>query len=191
MPTVFGQRLFTAVVVLKLSPPFRRKPPAAGDRTNVVLPKFALVPTHSSPGRYAFSVQPNEEWGHIVNFLNFFDRTNEKKYRATELKLRDEILELGKKLENKEKIVEVEAATVGPFVEMFKDQFIWNAGEYEATLSVIADKKKKCVEKHFRFTLFETDSQDLAKVKEDYRSGDGINWDSGKHPGVFVQLSEA
>jgi hypothetical protein len=40
-------------------------------------------------------------------------------------------------------------------------------------------------------TLFESDSAELTKVKDDYKFGDGINWDSGKHAGVFVQILEA
>jgi len=57
------------------------------------------------------------------------------------------------------------------------------------TVSVVLDDSK--FEKKYRFTLFESDAADLSKVKDDYKTGDGINWGSGKHSGLIVPLSEA
>ena len=69
--------------------------------------------------------------------------------------------------------------------------FIWFPGEYEMTVSVISSKNEANLEKHYRFMLFESDSNELSKAKDDYKIGDGIYWDSGKHTGVIVQIVEA
>ena len=47
------------------------------------------------------------------------------------------------------------------------------------------------VVKIYRFTLFESDSEELSKFKDDYKYGDGIYWLSDKHPGVIVKIGEA
>jgi hypothetical protein len=139
----------------------------------------------------SFPLKPKEEWAHIVNFLNYFSRADEKKYRSMESKLRENIVELVKLPENKDRIVEVEDKFVSPFIEMFNEKFIWNPGEYEVAILVNTTSEKANIEKKYRFTIFESDSNELSKVKDDYKSGDGINWDSGKHAGVIVELIEA
>ncbi len=58
-------------------------------------------------------------------------------------------------------------------------------------ISVIASKKHASIEKSYRFTLFESDSSELSKTKDDYKFGDGLYWNSGNHPGVIVQIVEA
>jgi hypothetical protein len=139
----------------------------------------------------SFSLKPNEEWVHVVNFLNFFSRDDDKKFRSAESKLREAILEKRKTLEEKDQLVEAEGSFVAPFLEMFNQKFIWQPGEYAIAISVLASHKNANIQKNYRLTLFESDSAELTKVKDDYKFGDGINWDSGKHPGVFVQILEA
>src|SRR5574341_1575005 len=124
----------------------------------------------------SFSIKPREEWAHIVNFLNYFSREDEKKYRTAESKLREDILEKVKRLKNKDHIVKAEDNLVTPFIEMFNEKFVWQPGEYELSISVIASNNKSGIAKSYRFTLFESDSQELIKHKEDYKTGDGIFW---------------
>ncbi|MFT5721376.1 MAG: hypothetical protein ACI9W6_001690, partial [Motiliproteus sp.] len=79
-----------------------------------------------------FSLQPDEDWSYTVNFLNYFNREEEKKYKIAEKKLKDRIIELRKPLE-KEQIVEIvkaEAECCAPFFDFFNDKFIWKEGEY-------------------------------------------------------------
>lgn len=139
----------------------------------------------------SFSLKPTEEWAHIVNFLNYFSRTDEKKYRSAESKLREDIVEKKKLSENKDRIVEVENDSVSPFVDMFNEKFVWHPGEYEIGISVISSNDDAAIQKIYRFTLFESDSGDLSRTKDDYKYGDGVNWESGKHAGVIVQIVEA
>jgi len=74
---------------------------------------------------------------------------------------------------------------------MFSQKFVWHPGEYKVEISVLTSNKIANIKRNYRLTLFESDSAELIKVRDDYKYGDGINWDSGKHPGVIVQIVEA
>lgn len=139
----------------------------------------------------SFSLKPKEEWAHIVNFLNYFSREDEKKYRSAESRLREDIVTKRKLPENQDHLVEASTELVSPFLSMYNEKFVWRPGEYEMCITVAASNSKANVEKKYRFTLFESDSSDLAKAVDDFKYGDGINWDSGKHTGVIVQITEA
>ena len=148
-----------------------------GDKTNVLFTSFSL--------------KPKEEWAHIVNFLNYFPRVDEKKYRSAEAKLKEDIIKKRKLPENTDVFVEAEDQLVRPFVDMFNEKFGWFPGEYEIAISVKTGNERTNIEKKFRFTLFESDSTELSKAKDDYKIGDGIYWDSANHAGVIVPIDEA
>ena len=138
-----------------------------------------------------FLLKPKEEWAHSVNFLNYFSRSDEKKYRDAESKLKTDIFKKREEQQNKEKFVDAENELVTVFLEMFNEKFLWIPGEYEISVSIDAKPTKASIEKNYRFTLFESDSKELSKSREDYKLGDGIYWQSGNHPGVNVQIKEA
>ncbi len=73
----------------------------------------------------SFFVKPKEEWAHIVNFLNYFSRADEKKYRAAELALKTNILEKRQLPQNKDRLVEADSGHVRAFDEMFDEKFVW------------------------------------------------------------------
>ena len=52
---------------------------APGDKDTVLLTSFKL--------------KPKDEWAHIVTFLNFFSRTDEKAFRQIESNLKNDIFE--------------------------------------------------------------------------------------------------
>ena len=148
--------------------------------------------TDTTPILFAgISIKPKEEWAHGVTFLNYFSRTNEKKYRDAESTLKADIFKKRKTLENKEDNAEAEKEYITPFLEMFKENFLWNPGEYQIQVSVLAVPEKAGIEKNYHFTLFESDSEELSKFQDDYKYGDGIYFNSGNHLGIFVQISEA
>lgn len=102
----------------------------------------------------SFSLKPNEEWGHIVNLLNFFDRNEEKVYRKHEEKLKSDLVEKRKlSKENKNKLLQADSINVEPFHKFFADHFIWTSGEYELIVKVITDTEKANIEKSYRFNL--------------------------------------
>lgn len=139
----------------------------------------------------SFTIKPKEEWAHIVNFLNYFSRSDEKTYRAAEATLKRDLGNKLKLAEGKGDLVEADPVNVEPFVAMFNSKFVWQPGEYEIHIAIDAVPKTKGLEKKYRFTLFETDSAELAKAKDDFRLGDGVYWNSGNHGGLVVQLVEA
>lgn len=139
----------------------------------------------------SFSLKPKEEWAHIVNFLNYFSREDEKKYRSAESALREDIVAKRKLSEDKDRFVEASTELVSPVLSMYNEKFVWHPGEYEMCIAVAASNRKANVEKKYRFTLFESDSSDLSKAVDGFKYGDGIYWDSGKHTGVIVQITEA
>lgn len=139
----------------------------------------------------SFSLKSKEEWAHIVNCLNYFSRADEKKYRNAEFKLKEDIAQKRKLPENKDLLVEADSKHVDEFVRMFDEHFVWNPGEYELHISIETSDKKKDIGRDYRFTLFESDSNELSRSKDDYKYGDGIYWDSGNHTGVVVQIVEA
>ena len=85
-------------------------------------------PADTTPILFAgISIKPKEEWRMVSPSLNYFSRTDEKKYRDAESRLKADIFkEKRKTLENKEDIAEAEKEYIAPFLEMFKENFLWN-----------------------------------------------------------------
>ncbi len=137
-----------------------------------------------------FYVQPKGEWVHIVNFLNYLTRIEENKYRSAEAKLKDDIFEKRKQIIDKETLAAASPELVTPFIEMFKQKFVWNPGEYRMQITLETVPPKAGLSKVYRFVLFESDTEVLNKFTEGYKHGDGIYFETGKHKGVFAEINE-
>lgn len=137
----------------------------------------------------SFVLKSKDEWAHFVNFLNYFVRADEKRYRSAESILKQEIFKKSDLPENEDR-PEADGQYITEFMTMFNEKFVWYTGEYEVLISVQTSNKKADIEKKYRFTLFESDTSELSKAKDDYKFGDGIYWESGNHPGVVVQIVE-
>jgi hypothetical protein len=129
----------------------------------------------------AFTLKPGETWGHTINFLRIFDRTTEKWYRQSESKLRENIqkkIELRDALLEKNErknLIEADPEFMQPFLTFFDKNFAWLPGEYLVNLA-IGTEDSTVVKKTFRFTLFESDSNDQRAAADDFKYGAGINW---------------
>lgn len=138
-----------------------------------------------------FTLKTGTEWGNIINFVNFFNRTEEKNCKEAESLLKEDIL---KKLDaepDKKKVVSAEDSLVKPFLDIFESMFIWKPGEYKLIITVSAEPLKEEIIKQYRFTLFETDSNNLREYTKDYATGAGIYFDTTeKHPGIAIQITE-
>jgi hypothetical protein len=138
-----------------------------------------------------FPLKPNEQWAHVVSFFPFFDRPTEKLYRERGHLLQNEIqAKIAARPEWDKAPVKAAPELVGPFVDLFTRLFVWEVGEYVATLTVKADPGSASYSKRYRFTLYESDNAELRKHVEDYEYGAGINFLVDSHAGVFVPLSE-
>jgi hypothetical protein len=122
-----------------------------------------------------FTLKPEEYWSHSVNFLNFFDRATEKQYRENQTSLK---LDVQKKLREKpehiKEPVKAEESLVKPFDELFERLFIWEPGEYIFELAVDSKPSSTAFRKKYRFTLFESDTQELKEHLKDYQFGGGL-----------------
>jgi hypothetical protein len=139
-----------------------------------------------------FSLKPKDEWSYSVQFYRAISREDEKKFRIAQTDLRENILKKRAALESKDKdkVVEADPEFVTPLLDIVRAFFIWEPGEYEMKLSIDTVPERARVQKTFRFTLFESDSFELKKIPEDYKSGDGIYWDS-RIKGAMVPIIEA
>jgi hypothetical protein len=147
-----------------------------GDSTTVLLTPFKL--------------NSGEDWGHLINFLNFFNRTEEKEFRAITSALRKNILEKRDALSNPPDSVAAEQFVVAPVKEFFSRKFQWKPGEYEAELTVATEPESASTSKKYRFVLFESDTQELVKVVEEYQYGGGVILDVPSQAGLNIPLSE-
>ena len=150
---------------------------APGDKDTVLLTSFKL--------------KPKDEWAHIVTFLNFFSRTDEKAFRQIESNLKNDIFEKKELPANKDKIVEAAPGNIQPVIEFFQHKFRWEPGEYEITLEIKTEPQHATVLKCYRVTLFESDSAELLSYAEDYKVGAGVYWHIERHTGLILPLTEA
>lgn len=142
-----------------------------------------------------FSLKPNNEWGHIINFLKFFSRDDEKTYRKIEgamitnyHKQRDE---LGPKKDNTELIEHPEHLTKEA-ISFYDTNNIWSSGEYTININVSTKDNIANTSKIYRFTIFETDEEQLKAITQRYKFGEGIWWDSTPvRSNILLPISEA
>ncbi|MEN3785461.1 hypothetical protein ABDZ30_04740 [Aeromonas veronii] len=138
-----------------------------------------------------FFLRPGDSWSHPVIFLNLFDRTDEKFYRESESALKKDIQKkLNTRSKEENELVIAEPELVEPFTKMFNKLFIWNPGEYVIKLSVFARPGNIIFSEKYRFTLFESDAEELKSQSEDYKTGGGISYNLDSHIGVFIPISK-
>lgn len=138
-----------------------------------------------------FSLAPNDEWSNRVNLLNYFNREEEKSFKASEKALREEIIRLRKPLKENDKTnVKVTDQFIEPFNQMFQNKFIWKPGDYQFHINVKTLDEEADIKKSFRFILFESQSEDLESYVKDFNIGAGISYDLNDHSGALVQIEE-
>ena len=92
------------------------------------------------------------------------------------------MIEKRKKALDEKTIVEADEKYVTPFLEFFDEMFIWHPGEYHLSVRVETDPCNAGVERNYRFTIFESDSDGLRKYTDEYKYGAGIFFDSSQQP---------
>ena len=139
-----------------------------------------------------FSLKPGETWAHSVAFLILFDRLTEKQFRenlsALGADIRRRIDE--RPQEHEKQAVVADPRLVEPFNALFAKLFVWLPGEHIAELQVDAEPGSASYSKKYRFTLYESDAEELRSHTEDYRIGGGLTFNVERHAGVNVPLSE-
>ncbi|MBA6263907.1 hypothetical protein [Colwellia sp. Bg11-12] len=138
-----------------------------------------------------FSLSPNDEWSNRVNLLNYFNREEERSFKSSEKALREEIIRLREPLNEGDKTnVKVTDQFIEPFIQMFKNKFIWKPGDYQFQINIKTLDQEADIKKSFRFILFESQSEDLESYVKDFNIGAGISYNVNDHSGVLVQVEE-
>ena len=139
-----------------------------------------------------FSLEPEGQWSHSVNFLNFFDRQTDRAYRSASSALREDITAKRAALPaGDNRTVNADERLLQPFRTQFDRLFIWQDGEYTVELSVAVEPASASFKKRYRFTIYESDTADLRKLTEGYASGAGILFNAPAPAAIFCPLTEA
>ncbi|HJW43576.1 MAG TPA: hypothetical protein VJ463_03935 [Geothrix sp.] len=138
-----------------------------------------------------FKLKPGEDWGHIISFFNHFSRAEDKEYRQLESNLRSDIYAKRAVLTDKEVDVPADQKYVDPLVSFFNKKFCWEPGEYEIELQIEAEPVSASTRSKFRFTLFESDTQELREIQKGYAYGAGIYYEPPRVTGLFLPLTKS
>ncbi|MBI6665230.1 hypothetical protein YA0024_24470 [Pseudomonas syringae] len=146
-----------------------------------VLPAQCYFETPSSSSTVLlvpFVLKPNESWAHGVAFFQMFDRQTEKSFREHLSLLKADIRhKIDSRTSESNGLVEAAPELVAHFTAMFDRLFIWQTGEYIASLSVTAEPGSASYSKKYRFTVYEADTADLRAQITGYKYGAGIAYD--------------
>ena len=137
------------------------------------------------------TLKPDETWSNFVSFAPHMDTTDERKTKQLMKELRNDI---NQKIANKLKAnpafngkLEAEEKLVLPIVDFFDKHNKWRAGEYVVQLHVNCEPKKASITRDFRFTIYESDVQDLSDVSR-YKYGAGVYYLDNEVTPVYPQI---
>lgn len=139
-----------------------------------------------------FSISPNEEWAHITNFLEFFNREDENQYREIEARMLEDFrAKRPLAPQNDDAPIILEDAVVQPAKDFFNRHYLWRSGEYTLAVNVKTENDKANISKNYRFTIFESHEGQLRAISEHYNTGAGIWWDPKIPTNVLLDVQEA
>lgn len=136
-----------------------------------------------------FKIKSNEDRTHIINFYMDLQRNQERELSEKTLAIMNDIVAKRSKQENKDVLVEADSVNVQPFHQMLTRNFVWLEGEYTMNIRVESSDKEVMAEKTFRFTLYESDANQLRNYESTYKFGEGIYYGSEKQ-WLWIRLSE-
>lgn len=125
-----------------------------------------------------FTLRSRDQWANLLNFIAPWGRENEQRYRRLQYALQTDIDQKAAQRPpaNNNQLVEADPTLVAPLIEMYQNNNNrWQAGQYELAIVVTTPLKRVRAEQRYRFTLFETDAEELRLLTEDYKWGFGIH----------------
>lgn len=141
-----------------------------------------------------FSLEPSDEWAHLVNFWNPLPRQDDKRIKEARSALRADIRQKAEKRTEEEKerkvVVFADESLVLPFRQLFQKQFIWCPGEYDLALTIDTEPASAVNEQRYRFVLFESDTAEMENIVEHYPTGAGVFFPSEIDEGVIVPIQK-
>jgi hypothetical protein len=138
-----------------------------------------------------FNLRPGDEWGYRVNaFVSLVakeDKVLGRLRRALKRNIADKVAERDAKGEP-HKLVVADDEVLLPMLDLFKRNFVLEAGEYDLAISFDTDTPRANLSAMYRFTLYEADSAELKAYADDYKHGFGPAVETEDHPGVICEL---
>lgn len=139
-----------------------------------------------------FTLPPGEERAHTFLFFAQLPEHEDRKVGSLRARLKRDVF--GKVHEkkrvdpNNNELVESDPEIASSLLEIYKQQFLWAAGEFRLRLKLVAEDETLSQESSFRFTVFEAQEADLRSYADKYRHGFGAAFDDPEQAGVFVRL---
>lgn len=143
-----------------------------------------------------FTLEPKQEWAHITNFLNLFNREDDKEYQKIEGGMLSDLRKNQKEVKEREKLASEDAyehpkELVDPAFHFYERHFCWKAGVYTMNINALTDSKSADITKDYRFTVFESHTDTLSSITDQFKYGGGIYWNPKIQTSVILEVSEA
>lgn len=135
-----------------------------------------------------FKLKSHQDWSHIVNFFTPRTRAEEREVNQIKSAISNNISPRKNEPGNDKLLLEAPQELVTPAMDYFTRKFKWKAGEYRVTLNVIAEPNNASSSQQFRFTIFESDSQQFLDETKRYKFGAGVYYADGQSVPVFLTL---
>lgn len=139
-----------------------------------------------------FKLKSGDEWAHLTNFYNDFSQFDERKCKSFTKRIRDDISnKLEKRSKEATRLVEISDSLFTEVRSFSNSHNVWETGEYHLELNVLCSDSKYNISKSFRFTLYESDSEELEEQIDRYKYGEGICYTpTDKNLWLLVKLDE-
>lgn len=136
---------------------------------------------------FPFDLPVDDSWTHLCWFAMDIDRNREQKAKNAILAVDMNITEKIRANVVNNQPIEADKELVDNLVSLHNQNFIWETGEYFVEIQVDTNPHVH-ISKIFRFTLYETDVNELNNYALDYKYGFSYHYQKNK--GVFSQISE-
>jgi uncharacterized protein YjhX (UPF0386 family) len=159
----------------------------------LTLPAQAYSPEGDPAKQLLFAglkIRPGEDRSHGVVFYPDYTRETERKIKDCTMALMKDLNDKRAASFNKDPYaIEADPIHVKPLEDILASEFIWKAGEYGLVIRAESSDTSTFVEKHYRFMLFESDSQQLRDYSKGYKHGEGITFGMERQ-GLSIRISE-
>lgn len=138
-----------------------------------------------------FTFLPTQEWAGTVNFFVPWPMIDEKAAKQISRDMRNDIAAKKIAAPNPNELVEADKAIVERALSFYRRSNKWHPNDYAAKLVVTVEPARASTSREFRFTLFESDTQDLADRTLRYKYGLGVCFRDEQSDDVSCRIKDA
>lgn len=136
---------------------------------------------------FSFDLPSESTWNHSCWFSNSLDRNKEQKVRSIISEIDKNIAEKAKANSTLGVYLEADEHLVKELIDHKEKYFIWEPGEYYVEI-LIKSEPKISFKKNIRFTLYESDTNELNTYSSDYKFG--MHYHNQKNKGINIPISD-